>query len=327
MRTTRRRRPIVRTRLRCESLEARTVPANVLTYHNDLASTGVNSNETTLTRANVNSTQFGKIWQAQVTGQVYAEPLVMQNVNITTGSNQGNHDVVFVATEHDQLYAYDAANGTQGVLLWQRNFLDLTNANNHLPNATALTSVPQADVNTSDITVEIGITGTPVIDANAGALYLITKTKETVSGVAHWVQRLHKINVQNGADMVTPFLVGDTTGSNTNNTQIYVYGSGNGHVTDPYNGTGQQVVQFNALREHQRPALTLVNGVVYTGWASHGDNGPYHGWMVGFDAGDLHLTRRPEHDAERRARRHLDGRRSADLRRHLLLLRNRQRHL
>src|SRR5205807_2448667 len=78
--------------------------------------------------------------------------------------------------------------------------------------------------------------------------------------------------------------------TNTNTTPIYVYGSGNGAVTDPYNGTGTQVVQFQALREHQRAALTLVNGVVYVAWASHGDNNPYHGWMVGFDKTDLHLT-------------------------------------
>src|SRR6187399_98758 len=135
-------RPRVRPRLICEALEDRTVPANVLTYHNDVRSNGVNSNETLLTRANVNATTFGKIWQAQVQGQVYAQPLVMQGVNITVGANQGLHDVVFVATQHDQQYAFDAA-GSSATLLWQRNFLDITNANNHLPGATALTTVPQ----------------------------------------------------------------------------------------------------------------------------------------------------------------------------------------
>jgi hypothetical protein len=282
-----RRRPLCRERLSLLELESRLVPANVLTYHNDVASTGVNSAETQLTRANVNSTTFGKLFQVQVQGQVYAQPLVMQNVNVTTGPNAGVHDVVFVVTEHDQLYAFDAAAPT-GVLLWQRDFLDITNANNHLPNATALTTVPQADVNTSDITNEIGITGTPVIDLAANTLYVIVKTKETVGGTGHWVQRLHAVNIQNGADRAVS-LIGDTTGTNANNTPIYVYGTGNGAVTDPYNGTGRQVVQFNALREHQRPALTLVNGVVYAGWASHGDNGPYHGWMVGWDAATLAL--------------------------------------
>src|SRR5262249_37330429 len=96
-------------------------------------------------------------------------------------------------------------------------------------------------------------------------------------------------NLQDGGDRAAA-LIGDTTGSNTNNTQIYVYGNGDGHVTDPYNGTGRQVVQFNALREHQRPALTLANGVVYAAWASHGDNRPYHGGRVGFDKTTLALT-------------------------------------
>jgi hypothetical protein len=267
-------------------LESRVNPTNVLTYHMDAASDGVNNSETVLTRTNVNSTSFGKNWQVQVQGQIYAEPLILQGVNITVGPNAGMHDVVFVATEHDQLYAYDAA-AAAPTLLWQRNFLDISNANNHLSGATALTTVPQADVNTSDITVEIGITGTPVIDANTGTIYLVTKTKETVGSTAHYVQRLHAVNIQTGADQTAPYVLGDTTFVSsvyTNNTQIYSYGSGDGHVTDPYNGTGQQVVQFNALREHQRPALNLINGVVYMGWASHGDNGPYHGWMVAVSA-------------------------------------------
>src|SRR5947207_14266647 len=156
-----------------QSLERRMLlAADLLTYHNDLASTGQNLNETVLTRANVNSSMFGKLFHFQVQGQVYAQPLVKRNVAITTGPNAGTHDVVFVATEHDQLYAIDAGtlNGadslaTAGQLLWQRNFLDLGNANNHLPGATALTTVPQADVISGDITTEIGITGTPVIDA------------------------------------------------------------------------------------------------------------------------------------------------------------------
>ncbi|HEY2787417.1 MAG TPA: fibronectin type III domain-containing protein, partial [Fimbriiglobus sp.] len=278
-----------RARLGCEELDDRINPTNVLTYHNDPTSNGVNAAETALTRANVNSSQFGKLFRAPVTGQLYAQPLVMQNVAITTGPNAGVHDAVFVATEHDQLYAFDAASAAPQ-LLWQRNFLDLSDVNNHLAGATALTPVPQADVNTSDITVEIGITGTPVIDASSNTLYLITKTKETVGATSYWVQRLHAINIQDGADRTAPALIGTTTGANTNATSIYVYGSGNGAVTDPYNGTGNPVVQFNALREHQRPALTLVNGVVYAGWASHGDNGPYHGWMVGWSATTLALT-------------------------------------
>src|SRR5882672_5450902 len=139
--------------------------ADILSYHNDLASTGVNANETVLTRANVNSSTFGKLASLQVAGQIYAQPLIKRNVTITTGPFAGVHDVIFVATEHDQLYAFDAGtlNGADspsslGQLLWQHNFLDLLNTNNHLPSATSLTTVPQTDIISTDITVEIGIT-------------------------------------------------------------------------------------------------------------------------------------------------------------------------
>jgi len=108
----------------------------------------------------------------------------------------------------------------------------------------------------------------------------VAKTKETIGGVAHYVQRLHAINVADGTDRTAPFLIGDTSGSDVNNTPIYAYGTGDGSVIDPYNCTGRSVVPFNALREHQRAALKLVNGTVYVDWASHGDNGPYHGWVA-----------------------------------------------
>src|SRR3954469_6690291 len=137
-----------------EPLESRLfLAADVLSYHNDLASTGQNSAETILTRANVNQDSFGKLFSVQVAGQIFAQPLIQRNVNITTGPFAGVHDVVFIATEHDQLYAIDAGtlNGadspsTAGQILWQHNFLDLANANNHLPSATTLTTVSQSDV-------------------------------------------------------------------------------------------------------------------------------------------------------------------------------------
>src|SRR5581483_7816638 len=112
--------------------------ADVLTWHNDLASTGQNLAETALTRANVNTATFGKLFTLPVQGQVYAQPLVKRGVTITNGPNAGVHDVVFVATQHDQIYAFDAA-ADSPVLLWQRNFLDITVASNHLNGATALT--------------------------------------------------------------------------------------------------------------------------------------------------------------------------------------------
>ncbi|HEV3237958.1 MAG TPA: fibronectin type III domain-containing protein, partial [Gemmataceae bacterium] len=287
-----RRKPITRYRLALEQLETRLTPSVVLTYHNDIASTGLNANETQLTTANVKVGSFGKLFTTSVDGQVYAEPLVDTGITLTTGTNTkpggtGVHDVVFVATEHDSLYAIDASVGG-GAILWQRSFLDATNPGGNINNtlgATAITTVPPGDVGTGDITTEIGITGTPVIDSTTNTLYLVVKTKETIGGVAHYVQRLHAINVADGTDKVAPFLIGDT--GTTNNTQIYVYGTGDGNVTDPYNGTGKKVVQFNALREHQRGALNLVNNTVYVEWASHGDNGPYHGWVAKWDVSNL----------------------------------------
>ncbi len=278
-----------------EQLEHRWLLAvNVLTYHNDIASTGLNNNETVLTPADVNVNSFGKLATVALDGQVYAQPLVDTGITIASGVNtttgaSGTHDVVFVATEHDSLYAIDAKQGDGGGVLWKRSFLNIaagyngstpgTNINNTL-GATAITTVPSGDVGAGNISPEIGITGTPVIDPNSNTIFLDVKTKEVVSGAVYYVQRLHAINIADGTDRVAPYLIGDTTNGNTNTTNIYVYGTGDGAVTDPYNGTGKQVVQFNALREANRPALSFVNNQVYVAWASHGDNGPYHGWVA-----------------------------------------------
>jgi hypothetical protein len=169
----------------------------------------------------------------------------------------------------------------------EARFFDVNDPNDVLNGATKVTAVPAADTGTDDISPEVGITSTPVIDPTTNTLYVIAKTKETVGGTAHYVQRLHALNLADGTDRVAPFVIGDTTGDNTNNTSIYVYGTGAGSVTDPYNGTGNKVVQFNALHENQRAALSLVNGTVYAAWASHGDNGPYHGWVVAWDVSNL----------------------------------------
>ncbi len=287
-----RRRPIANARPALEPLEGRTTPSvNVLTYHYDIASTGVNAAETQLNPANVAVASFGKLFTTPVDGQVYAQPLIDTGVTITNGPNTtpgqaGVHDVVYVATENDSLYAIDAG-VPGGQVLWKRTFLDTTNPSNNTLGATAITTVSNTDVNSNDITPSIGITSTPVIDPATNTLYVVAKTKETVAAVTHFVQRLHAINIGDGTDRVAPYLIGNTSNGNSNNTQIYCYGSGDGTVTDPYNGTGRAVVQFNALREHQRVALSLVNGKLYVGWASHGDQRPYHGWVVAWDVSNL----------------------------------------
>jgi fibronectin type 3 domain-containing protein len=283
-------RPRTQARLVLEELETRLAPsADVLTFHNDAQSTGVNPNETALSPANVQVGSFGKLMPAiPVDGQIYAQPLVKDGVNITTGSNQGTHDVVFVATENDSLYAIDSDDpGLAGTVLWQRTFLDVNNPNDNTLGASAITTVTSSDVNTSDISPTIGITGTPVIDPSSNTLYVVAKTKETINNQTYFVQRLHAINLSDGTDVIAPYLLGDTTNGNTNTTQIYVYGTGDGSVTDPYNGTGKQVVQFNALRENERGALSLVNNNLYIQFASHGDNSPYHGWVTEFNTTNL----------------------------------------
>lgn len=154
-------RPLRRKRaLHLEQLEMRLVPStNVTAYHQaspapSPASTigaGVNSNETVLTPANVNSTSFGKLFATSVDGQVYAEPLYVENVNITTGSNQGSHNVVFVATQHDSLYAIDSVTGT---ILWHDALLTAEHSG-------TVTSVPNSAVGSSDISPEIGLLPRP----------------------------------------------------------------------------------------------------------------------------------------------------------------------
>ena len=269
-----RRRPIRKSHLlRMEELEPRLSPStNVLTYHNDNASTGQNLTETILTPANVNSTTFGKLFSASVDGQVYAEPLVMTGVNITVGTHQGIHDVVFVATEHDSLYAFDANNGT---LLWKDVVLTVVHGG-------TVTSVPSGDTSSGDISPEIGITSTPVIDSSTGTIYVEAKTKEVVSGNNHYIHQLHAIDISSGSEKLGgPAVIADSIGD-TYVSGPTVKGSGDGSS----NGT----VFFDSLRQMNRPGLTLVNGTIYIAYASHGDNGPYHGWVLGYNATTLAVT-------------------------------------
>ncbi|HEV3203057.1 MAG TPA: hypothetical protein VGY77_01680 [Gemmataceae bacterium] len=257
-------------------LEPRLAPTtDVLTYHNDDFLSGANRTETILNQANVNADQFGKLFSYPVDGYVYAQPLYKAGLVVP---GRGTHNVVFVATEHDSVYAFDADNpnsATGGGLLWQRSFID--------PSA-GITPVPQPDLISADIVPEVGITGTPVIDASTNTLFVVAKTKEIVNGTAHYDQRIHALDIATGTERPgAPVLLGDTTGENNNVSPISVPGTGD--------GSSGGILSFNAKKEHQRTALTLSNGVVYISWASHGDNGPYHGWVVGYRAADLQLIK------------------------------------
>jgi hypothetical protein len=252
--------------LTLELLEDRRLPSTaVLTYHNDLARTGENLTETSLTPATVNANTFGQQYSYPVDGQIYAQPLYFPGLTLADGST---HNVVFVATEHDSVYAFDA-NG--GGLLWQTSFIDPANG---------ITSVPAVELGSVSITPEVGITGTPVIDNSTDTLYVVAKTKEVRADGIHYVQRLHALDITSGQETGGgSFTIGDTMFRNRNENDLSVPGTGIGSV----NG----VVTFNARTQLQRTGLVLTGGLVYAAWASAGDKDPYHGWLVGFDAHTL----------------------------------------
>jgi hypothetical protein len=247
----------------------------MLTYHNGNANHGKSQNETILTPANVNATTFGKLFSTALDGFVYAQPLYKTSVSISTGTFPGTHNVVYVATENDSVYAIDGASGS---VLWNTSFLN--------PSA-GVTSVPNLDVH-GVIQPEIGITSTPVIDPTTNTLYAMAYTKEVVGTTSNYVYRLHALDIRSGQEQFGgPLLVADTAYDGTNFTFVSgpaVNGTGVG-------GSGG-VVPFNAVRELQRPGLTLVNGQVYAAFGSHNDLNPTHGWLLGFSAagGKLQLT-------------------------------------
>jgi hypothetical protein len=189
-----------------------------------------------------------------------ASPLYVANVNIP---GKGLRNVVYVATEHDSVYAFDA-DGSQSAPLWQVSFIDP---------AHGITTVPPADTGeTGDITPEIGITGSPVIDPSTNTLYVVAKTKEGSGGNTTYVHRLHALDIATGSEKLGgPVVI-----------QGSVQGTGD--------GTSGGQVPFLSLRENQRAALLLNNGVVYVAFASHGDNPPYHGWVFGYSASTLQRT-------------------------------------
>jgi Ca2+-binding RTX toxin-like protein len=267
-----------------ESLECRRLfSVDMLQYHNDSSGTGRNLSETILNQSNVDSSTFGKLFTRNVDGQVYAQPIYKSQVNITTGPFQGVHAVVFVATENDSLYAIDAVNGN---VLWQDSFL-----------GAGITPVPSSDVGSTDLSPQIGITSTPVIDPNTNILYLSAKTEETRNDGLHFVQRLHAINISDGSEALGgPAVIADTLVQNPadeSDISNYAFISGPSVLGDgdgAVNVGGVNRIFFNAQTQMNRPAVSLINGVIYLAFASHGDNGFYNGWILGYSAANLSLV-------------------------------------
>ncbi|MGH8047698.1 MAG: hypothetical protein ACREKL_10660 [Chthoniobacterales bacterium] len=255
---------------------APTPSRNVATYLYDHYQSGMNPNETALTPANV-KTGFGLLFSCEIDGQAYAQPLYLASVPIAGQPR----NVVYVATCHDSVYAFDADKG--GVPLWHVSFISPAVGKN-------ITPVPNGDLRTGDVVPEVGILSTPVIDEKTGTLYVVAKTKETgrPDGRTHYVQKIHALDVVTGAEKFGgPKVIGDASFDQGK----YDFNLAANPQTPFVKGTARDAiagkVYFNALRNNQRCSLTLSNGVVYVGWSSHGDNDPYHGWLIGFNAATL----------------------------------------
>ena len=227
---------------------------DVLTWHNDLARTGLNRREWILRPDNVNPSDFGKLFTFNVDGQIYSQPLIVTGIR---GGGFNAYNVLYVATEHNSIYAIDA---DTGFLLWHVSLLG--------PGETP------ADTDECDpITPEVGITATPVIDRASGphgTIYVVTMSKNT-AGI--YFQRLHALDLTTGVEEF----------------------GGPVDIVATYPGTGDNSsngnVVFNPSQYFERAGLALSNGVVYTTWTSHGDCRPYTSWVIGYDEHSLAQVR------------------------------------
>lgn len=238
----------------------------VTTYHNHLSRDGANTEEFGLNPATVTASTFGKLFSCSVDGAVYAQPLWVPNLTISSA----RHNVVFVATQHDTLYAFDAdSNASPCMPLWKASLIDASHGG-----LAGETSVPYAQFaaqigdGSGEITPEIGVTGTPVIDLTTSTLYVVSKS--VISASASFYQRLHAIDLITGNEKFSP--------------PVTIA------ATYPGSGDGTGTTTFVAAHQNQRAGLALANGTVYIAWASHEDHSPYYGWMIGYDAASLMQT-------------------------------------
>ena len=229
--------------------------SRIITSQYDNARTGANLKETKLTPRNVNVQHFGRLFTLHVDGDVYAQPLFLGGVEIP---GKGRHDVLFIATEHDSVYAFDAY-GNPSTPLWQASFLKK-----------GLTTVPALYADCPFISPEIGITSTPVIDPGTGTLYVLARTMDRSGFFENtYAQHLHALAV--------------TTGVEKFGGPVEIQATMNGAGTGSRSGK----LSFNPLRDNPRAALLLNHGTIYLTWASACDVGPYHGWAMAYGAQSL----------------------------------------
>jgi outer membrane protein assembly factor BamB len=231
---------------------SRAAAQDVLTWHNDNARTGQNLAETNLTLQNVSSETFGKLFSIHVDGKVDAEPLYVAK---TTMPQKGLRNALFVATEHDSLYAFDADTGEQ---FWHARLLKPGEAS--------------SSFHCGQIKPEIGITATPVIDLHRGPQGTIYVVSMSTDSQGRFIHRLHALDLQTGGEEFD--------------------GPVDVRATFPGNGAGSQAGTevFDPKQYAERAALLLLNGVVYTTWTSHCDIDPYNGWIIGYSAHTLKQT-------------------------------------
>ncbi len=226
--------------------------AGIYTYHDDAARDGANTQEYALNPANVNAASFGKLASCPVDGAIYGQPLWV--ANLTMGG--AKHNVVFVTTQHDTLFAFDGESNTC-VKLWSISLIDAGHggSSGELP-------VPSTSVGNGfgDIQPEIGVNGTPVIDASSGTLYVVSKSIDSTLSVFY--QRLHAIDIASGAERTA--------------SPVSIAGS------FPGTGSGGSTVAFSTKQQNQRAGLALVNGTVFIAWGSHEDSSPWYGWLMGY---------------------------------------------
>jgi hypothetical protein len=235
------------------AIGATSAVAQVTTSQYDNLRTGATRNEKILTPQNVNAKLFGKLGAFQVDGAVYAQPLFVPSVEIP---GKGKHDVLFVATEHDSVYAFDADRPNDAPL-WQVSLLDKKRDEE---------TIPARDVSCPFLRPEVGITSTPVIDLPSGTLYVLARTMTGhLFGDNQYFQRLHALAITSGAEKF----------GGPKEISASVRGTGSG----AQNGE----VRFDALRENPRAGLLLVNNALYLTWGSSCDVDPYHGWVMAYD--------------------------------------------